>query len=95
MLFAFPMAPLLYDNDQYLSLQTLRKMEGMKELPLYSTDPSLPSPELIFDLGEPVKRVKTAKELPQDRSFGLLVNDSIPIAVQRNFKTEFKALFDS
>ncbi len=94
MLFAFPMAPLLYDNDQYLSLQTLRKMEGMKELPLYSTDPSLPSPELIFDLGEPVKRVKTAKELPQDRSFGLLVNDSIPIAVQRNFKTEFKALFD-
>lgn len=94
MLFAFPMAPLLYDNDQYLSLQTLRKMEGMKELPLYSTDPSLPSPELIFDLGEPVKRVKTAQELPQNSSFGLLVNDSVPKAVQRTFSIEFKALFD-
>lgn len=94
MLFAFPMASLLYDNDQYLSLQTLRKMEGMEALPLYSTDPSLPSPELIFDLGEPVKRVKTATDLPQNGNFGLLVNDSIPMAVQRNFNTEFKALFD-
>ena len=93
MLFAFPMAELLYDNDKYLSLSTLRDMEGMEDAALYSVDP-LPSPELIFDLGEPIKRVKTTSELPQNEAFGLLVNDTISSAVTREFDTEFKALFD-
>jgi len=93
MLFAFPMAELLYDNDDYLSLSGLRKMEGMKEAALYSVDP-LPSPELIFDLGEPIKRVKTTRELPQNEAFGLLVNDTLSPTVSEEFYTEFKALFD-
>ena len=82
--FAFPMAELLYDNDDYLSLSGLRKMEGMKEAALYSVDP-LPSPELIFDLGEPIKRVKTTRELPQNEAFGLLVNDTLSPMVTEEF----------
>jgi hypothetical protein len=93
MLFAFPMAELLYDNDKYLSLSTLREMDGLEDAALYSVDP-LPSPELIFDLGEPIKRVKTTQELPQNEVFGLLVNDTLSPLVTREFDTEFKAMFD-
>jgi len=94
MLFAFPMAELTYDNDKYLSLEAFREMEGMENLKLYSTARSIPSPELIFDLGEPMKRVKTPEELPQTESFALFVYDTVPQSVQGQFRTEFKAQFD-
>jgi 4-amino-4-deoxy-L-arabinose transferase-like glycosyltransferase len=93
-LFAFPMAELTYDNDKYLSLETLREMDGMAEIKLYSTAKFIPSPELIFDLGEPIKRVKDIRELPQAGSFALLVNDSIPIKIQEEFSMDYKAQFD-
>ena len=94
MLFAFPMAELLYDNEEYLPLSGLRQMEGAESLPLYSTDKDLPSPELIFDLGEPVKRVAGQEDLPQAGSFGLLVSDSVPDPVKETFRMELKANFD-
>ncbi len=94
MLFAFPMAELLYDNEEYLPLSRLRQMEGAERLSLYSTDPDLPSPELIFDLGEPIKRVKGAEHLPQSGTFGLLVSDSVPGQVKETFRMELKADFD-
>lgn len=93
-LFAFPMAELLYDNDKFLSVGTLRSIDGMEEVKLYSTEPFIPSPELIYDLGEPIKRVVSAEQLPQEGRFALLVNDSIPTDVKMHFKTEFITLFD-
>ena len=93
-LFAFPMAELTYDNDQYLSLSEFRNMEGMKDLEIYSTAKSIPRPELIYDLGEPMKRVKTADQLPQSGEFALFVYDTIPQTIQHQFKSEFKAQFD-
>ena len=93
-LFAFPMAKLTYDNDQYLSLSEFRHMEGMKDLEIYSTAKSIPRPELIYDLGEPMKRVKTADQLPQSGEFALFVYDTIPQTIQHQFKSEFKAQFD-
>lgn len=93
-LFAFPMAELTYDNDKYLSLESFREMEGMENLKLYSTARSIPSPELIFDLGEAMKRVKTPEELPQKETFALFVYDTVPQSVQGQFRTEFKAQFD-
>lgn len=94
LLFAFPMAELLYDNDKFLSLSTLRSIDGMEKIDLYSTDRLIPSPELIYDLGEPIKRVQLADQLPQNGRFALLVNDSIPADVRMDFKTEFITLFD-
>ena len=92
-LFAFPLAELTYDNDAYLSASTLREMKEMKNIELYSTDPKL-APEMIFDLGEPFKRVKSADELPQNNKFGFMVWDSIPAEVQNNFDMEFITKFD-
>ena len=92
-LFAVPMANIFYDNDDYLSLSTLREIDKMKSLDLYSTNKGLPSPELLFALGEPVKRVKSVNELP-DKPFALLVDDTIPKAVNKVYDTEFIALFD-
>ncbi len=94
MLFAIPMAKSFYDNDDYLSLNSLRSIEKMKHLKLYSTDKNIPAPELLFQLGEPIKRVSSIGELPQKRSFGLLVNDTIPTAVINAYTSEFIALFD-
>ncbi len=93
-LFAFPMAELSYDNDKYLGLESFREMEGMENLKLYSTAKLIPSPELIYDLGEPMKRVKTPDELPQSEIFALFVYDTIPQTVQQQFKSEFKVQFD-
>jgi len=94
MLFAITMVKTLYDNDDFLSLDSLGGMEKMKDLKLYSTDKNLPAPEIIFQLGEPIKRVKFADELPQKNSFGLLVHDSIPTEVNQAYNSEFIALFD-
>ncbi len=94
MLFAIPMAKTFYDNDDFLSLNSLRKIEKVKNVQLYSTDKNLPSPELIFQLGEPIKRVNFENELPQNKSFGLLVHDSIPLAVTEAYNSEFIMLFD-
>lgn len=94
MMFALPMAELLYDNEHYQSPSGLRSIKGMQQLELYSTKRTIPSPELIFDLGEPVKRVREAAQLPQNGEFGLLVSDSIPTEVQNNFTMELVTVFD-
>jgi len=94
MLFAIPMARSFYDNDDFLSLNSLRTMENMQNLKLYSTDKNIAAPELLFQLGEPIKRVNLPEELPQQNSFGLLVNDTIPKTVSNVYNYEFIALFD-
>lgn len=94
MLFAIPMARSLYDNDDFLSLNSLRAMENMQNLKLYSTDKNIPAPELLFQLGEPIKRVNLPDELPQQNSFGLLVKDTIPKTVSNVYNYEFIVLFD-
>ena len=92
-LFAFPMAELTYDNDKYLSAGTLREIPEMKGLELFSTDPII-SPEMIYDLGEPVKRVKLADELPDKGRFALLTFETIPEEIPNNFNMEFVVQFD-
>ncbi len=93
-LFGFQIAELTYDNDKYHSLNHFREMDGMQDLEIYSTALLIPRPELIYDLGEPMKRVKTPDELPQLETFALFVYDTIPQIIQEQFKAEFKAKFD-
>ena len=94
MLFAIPITKAFYDNDAFLSLNSLRGIEKMKNLKLYSTDKNFPSPELLFQLGESIKRVKIPDELPQQNVFGLLVRDTIPRSVIHEYNSEFIAQFD-
>jgi len=94
MIFALPLAKTFYTNEDYLSLSTLRKHENMKNVKLYSTDKDLHSPELIFALGEPIKRVKIIGELPHKNTFALLVRDTIPQEVKVNYSSKFIAQFD-
>ena len=94
-LLSMPMAYLLYNNDQHHSLSTLREIEEVKDLPLYSTDwELLPSPECLFALGEPLKRVEGPADLPQEGQFGLLVKFPVPEAVQKEFNVRFLSSFD-
>lgn len=92
-LFAFPMADLLTDNEKYLSAGTTREIEGMKGLELYCTDRII-SPEIIYDLGETVKRIKSSDQLPQEGKFGLLAYQTIPEEIKQEFDMEFIAQFD-
>jgi 4-amino-4-deoxy-L-arabinose transferase-like glycosyltransferase len=94
MVFALPLAKTFYDNEDYLSMSSLRGIENMKNIKLYSTDKNLPTPELIFELGEPIKRVNSPNELPDQSVFGLLVRDTIPEDVNNYFTTKFIAQFD-
>ena len=94
MIFALPLAKTFYTNEDYLSISTLRLHENLEDLKLYSTDKTLASPELIFELGEPIKRVQSQSELPAKDKFGLLVNDTIPKEVKANFSTKFIVQFD-
>ena len=60
---------------------------------LYTTDQNI-SPEMIFDLGEPLKRVRSANELPQKGVFALMVFTPIPKEVESKFKMKLIAQFD-
>jgi hypothetical protein len=92
-LFAFPMAELTYDNDKFISAGTIRDIPEIKDLELFSTDRII-SPEIIYDVGEPVKRVKFADQLPNKGKFGLLAYESIPEEIERNFNMELIVQFD-
>jgi len=92
-LFAFPMAELTYDNDKFLSAATIREIPEMKDLELFTINRVL-SPEMIFDLGEPVQRIKLAEELPNKGRFALMTYESIPEEIQQNFNMEFIVQFD-
>ncbi len=89
----FPWLELTYDNDKFISAGTIREIPEMKGLELFSTDRVI-SPEMIYDVGEPVKRVKSADQLPNDRKFGLLAYESIPQEIQNNFNMELLVQFD-
>ena len=93
-LFAFPLAELTYDNDKYQSLKEFRDMDGMQDLEIYTSTLLLPRPELVYDLGEPMKRVRKPDQLPQSGTFALFVYDTIPQIIQKQYKAEFKAKFD-
>lgn len=92
-LFAFPMAELTYDNDKFLSAGTIREIDEVNNLKLYTTDGTV-SPEIIYDLGEPVKMVRTLDELPQQGRFALLTFKSIPEEVSLNYSMDFIVEFD-
>ena len=93
-LFGFPIAELTYDNNNYHSLNEFREMDGMQDLEIYSTALLIPRPELIYDLGEPMKRVNKPEQLPQSKAFALFVYDTIPQIIQEQYKAEFKVKFD-
>lgn len=92
-LIAFPMAKMFFNNESYLSLDGLRFIKQLENIPLFTTESSL-SPELMFTLAEPIKKIKNLKDFPQDKSFGLFVVDTIPKQFQKRFNTTFIEQFD-
>ncbi len=94
-LFAFPMAGLLLNNDLYSNIDTLRDHDELKELKIYTTQiPLFFSPEYLYHFGERVYYVKNASDLPQNEEFGLLVKDSIPVRIRQEFNYDFNQRFD-
>ena len=92
-LFAFPLVELSYNNDEYQSASSLREFQETRDLDIYSMDPIL-TPEIIYDLGEPIKRVHLLKDLPEKGSFTFMTYDTIPDSLQVRFKTRFVTRLD-
>ncbi|UCE92628.1 MAG: hypothetical protein JSV73_07250, partial [Flavobacteriaceae bacterium] len=92
-LFAFPLLELSYNNDKFQSASGLREFQETRTLDIYSMD-SILSPELIYDLGEPMKRVKQLKDLPEKGSFTFMTYDTIPDSLGVQFKAHFVTRFD-
>ena len=94
-LFAFPMAGLLFNNDLYSNISTLRDREELKELKIYTSQiPLYFPPEYLYHFGEPVIHVKTVDDLPQTETFGLLVHDSIPADFLMEYRADYNQRFD-
>jgi len=75
MLLGFPMTPLFYGNDHFNSPSNLRSLSGLETVPLYGYEVT---PELIWELGEPVQVIDDLTELPdQPPAFGFLVNQDL------------------
>ncbi|WKK66294.1 ArnT family glycosyltransferase [Lutimonas zeaxanthinifaciens] len=92
-LFAFPLVELTYNNEEYQSASNIRKIQETRNLDIYSMDSILP-PELIYDLGEPIKRVRILKDLPEDRKFTFMTYDSIPDSLDVMFEAQFVTRFN-
>jgi hypothetical protein len=94
-LFAFPLAGLLLNNDLYSNINTLRDDDELKELKIYTNQiPLFFPPEYLYHFGEPVYHIEKAEELPQNEVFGLLVKDSIPVRIRQEFNYDFNQRFD-
>lgn len=92
MLLGFPLAKLFYDNSEFRNISDLRQIEAYKNIPLYTTDEQF-APELIWELGEPIKIVQDLREIPSNETFGLLSKDSIPTAL-KDYNLQLKEQFD-
>ncbi|MCA0932682.1 glycosyltransferase family 39 protein [Lutimonas saemankumensis] len=92
-LFAFPLVELSYNNDEFKNASTLREIKETRDLEIYSMDPIL-APEIIYDLGEPIKRVRFIKDLPEKGSFTFMTYDTIPDSLQTRFNANFVTRFD-
>lgn len=92
MLLGFPMAKIFYDNTAFRNISELRQIDAYKNIPLYTNDAQF-APELIWELGEPVKIVKDLREIPSHETFGLLSKDSIPTAL-KDYNLQLKEQFD-
>ncbi|MGI9532949.1 ArnT family glycosyltransferase [Lutimonas sp.] len=94
-LFAFPMAGLLFDNDAYSNISTLRDREELKELKICTSEVPLAfPPEYLYHFAEPVYHIKTLDELAGTETFGLLVHDSIPAYILNEYNADFNQRFD-
>ncbi len=94
-LFAFPLAGLLLNNDLYSNINTLRDTDELKELKIYTTQiPLFFSPEYLYHFGERVYHIENISDLPQNEEFGLLVKDSIPAEIKQEFNCDFNQRFD-
>jgi 4-amino-4-deoxy-L-arabinose transferase-like glycosyltransferase len=92
MLFALPLAKTFYDNRQFNNISELRNNESSKNLDLYAWNGL--TPELIWELDEPVKIIHNINELPLKFSFGLLLTDTISNEILQNYNLQPIDTFD-
>ena len=92
LLFGFPLSKTLYDNSNFNNISMLRNTNSTKNIPLYSYYGI--SPELIWELGEPVTMVTDTEELPKKNPFGLLITGDIPTELYQNFSLQTIDTFD-
>ncbi len=92
MLFGFPLAQLFYDNDQFNNINKVRNHPGNENLPLFYVGEI--APELIWELGEPVKKIESLDQLSQGTAIGVLSNDSIAEVISKNYQVKNRTRYD-
>ena len=92
MLFGFPMAQLFYDNDQFKNISEVRNDPTNDHLPLFYIGEI--APELIWELGEPAKRIESLDQMPRQITFGLFANDSIATEISKKYVVKSNTKYD-
>ena len=92
MVFGFPLAKTFYDNPEFRNPNLVRKIAGAENVPLFYLEEI--APEIIWELGEPAKRISTLKELSELSSAGIFANDSIAGIIENNFEVKSKIRID-
>jgi len=89
-----PLSKMFYDNNDFANISSLREIKGAQKVPLYMIGEL--TPELLWELGEPVKRFSTNKTFvqPKGKTFGLLLNGKIPEFLKKNYQIKFIKRFD-
>ncbi|MGB5244177.1 MAG: glycosyltransferase family 39 protein [Lutimonas sp.] len=92
MLFGFPLAQLFYDNDQFKNISEVRNDPAMENLPLFHIGEI--APELIWELGEPAKKIESLDQMPKQTTFGVFSNDSLAKEISKKYVVKSKTKYD-
>ncbi len=92
LLLGFPLAKIVFDNPNFNNITNLRAIDSAKDLSLYSYHGL--SPELIWELGEPVIKINDIEKLPKNDTFGILITNDIPIELDQNYDLQPIDTFD-
>lgn len=92
MTIGFPMAKIFYDNPNFNNISELRKNESLKSVELYRYDEI--TPELIWELGEPIKIIDETTILPTNSNVGFLATYDIPDFISQKYILQPVDTFD-
>lgn len=90
LIFGFPLVKSFFNNQDFNNIKELHKIEQELKIKPYSFGEL--APELIWEYDGVIKNIYKNKKLniPEDDTFGLLVDENLKVEFQKNFEKEFK-----
>ena len=91
-LFGLPLLKEFYDNPNFKNINEIRQDPQTKSISLFVQ--GYLAPEFIWELGEPITRIKSPKELPSQNKIGLFIADSLPKTYLKTHKIILQQDYD-